>query len=364
MSTVEFTSDWTTRRKELRDLFQSDVYGQFPTDYGSASAALQETQVIRGGHTRSGYRLSFPVGEATFSIHVNLYLPRQAQDQESSSSSAYPCFLFVDSDAWQLMHVKRGDTSEYFPLTHILERGFALLDVNVFEAVPDDAKGFLGSDNLRALLGQEPDASDRLGALGIWAFTAMRAMDFLVSDPRIDSERVSVIGLSRLGKVALLTGAMDERFYLTVSVNSGHGGAALSKRKLGEQVEHITSAFPHWFAPKYKDYSKNEDALPMDQDSLLAMVAPRRLYITSSEDDEWADPLSEYRSAKLASRIYETVYKLPGLRVDGDSWDSVQTDAVYHDGYVAYHRRTGEHGLNRFDWDAVMDYIESKTTIE
>lgn len=342
---------WAGRRDQLSELFSSTIYGRFPLyNKDATSREITEELTLPSGHLRSDFSVSVPLAGGLFSFDASLYLPGNAEKPIAT-------FLFLTRDDWTLRHVKDGDVDEYFPLKHILDRGFAVATVDVTQAAADDAAVFHSDEHgMRPLLGQSPDQADRLGALGIWAFTAMRVLDALSHEARVDSTQVIVIGLSRLGKAALLAGAFDDRFNLTVSINSGHGGAALAKLKEGENIEVITTAFPHWFCPAYAKYAHKEQELPVDQHCLLAMVAPRYLYITSSANDSWADPLSEFRSAKLASAVYEAVYGLNGLRLDGDDWDAVETDAVYHDGQVAYHRRTGEHGLNQFDWDAVMDF--------
>jgi hypothetical protein len=373
-SPVRDGRDWSgKRRAEVLRLFEEHVYGRSPGAPPAVRSVVVESdpRALGGLATRRQVRVLLDGTEGGPAFGMLLYVPNAAAKPApvflglnfGGNHTVHPDAAIRLSTAWvregpgvadhRATEAGRGTAAASWPVERILDRGYALATIHYGDLEPDHPDGW--KNGVRSRFG--PGTTGRFGrddwgAIGAWAWGLSRALDVLAGDPDIDGRRVAVIGHSRLGKTALWAGAQDERFALVVSNDSGEGGAALARRRFGETTEAITRVFPHWFCPRLREYAGREDDLPVDQHELLALIAPRPLYVASASEDLWADPRGEL----LAAQAAEPVYRLFGLEgvgvVDLPAPDRPVGKTI------GYHLRRGEHALLAWDWEQYLDFAD------
>ena len=240
---------------------------------------------------------------------------------------------------------------EYLPSEELCDLGIAVASFDYQSVSPDNddfeslAGGFLGINR------NDPYAP---GKIAIWAWAASIVMDYMQTRPEVDKNKIAVSGHSRLGKTALLTGLIDNRFKFIHSNDSGCSGAAIFRNKVGESAERIHDVFPFWFCPNFENHCKDVEALPFDQHWLISLLAPRYVYVASAIEDTWADPQSELASCIAATPAFEAL-GVSGLV--GDPEDSY-AGLTLHDGHIGYHCRSGRHYFSREDWQELVAYMK------
>lgn len=367
------------RRPEILEFFTENVYGEIPGKLNIASVNMLEDSddAIAGKAIRKQVELTFKNNNKELSFTILVYLPKNKE-----KSPIFVGYNFygnhtittdvnvIISDAWvrdnpsfgiinnQLTEQSRGVRTNRWPVEKIIDAGFGLATIYYGEVDPDK-NDF--SDGIHPLLyaeNQTHPAGNEWGSISAWAWGLKRAMDYFETDDDIDESKVVVFGHSRLGKTSLWAGASDQRFAAVISNDSGCGGAALSKRRIGETVWRINKNFPHWFCDNFKMYSKKERSLPVDQHELIALIAPRPVYIASAEEDKWADPHGEFLSAFYATPVYN-LYNKKGIQ-------SPKMPEVNHpiQNTVAYHIRTGKHDVTDFDWEQYLKWAKRQFQIK
>ncbi len=372
--TVTHHRNWKqVRRPEILALFSTEMYGQFPDrDY-----TISFTEKVLTDHYLDSTAIVKEVKGKVFTAKgedqfIILYIyPRNREHIPVFAGLNFSGNHTIDTLSSIAIHNRwvrnsekanisdnhaspdsRGASASRWPLSTIINRGYGLATAYYGEFDPDYDDGF--NNGFHPLFAQPKNGSKAYcpGAISMWAKGMSFIVDFLTKDTIADPSRIIAIGHSRLGKTALWAGANDTRFSAVISNNSGCGGAALSRRRFGEKVSRINTVFPHWFCERFNRYNDKENKLPMDQHMLLALMAPRPLYVASATKDQWADPHGEFLALKAASPVYEIFgYKqdfpvvLPG------------PDKPYQ-GITGYHLRSGVHDLTEFDWVMYMNWCD------
>ena len=362
---------WQTRRRpELLGLFADQMYGRTPT--GKVAVRVEQVReelALDGLARRKQLRLVFEGNGVTRHVDVLMYLPAKARGPvpafvglnfngnhtvHSDPGIALPTTWVRDDPKKGVVGNRatdrtRGDQATRWQVEKVVGRGYAVVTAYYGDIFPDRADG--RRDSVTALFPGEPGASD-WNAVGAWAWGLSRIADYLIGAGDIDARGIAVHGHSRLGKAALWAGAQDERFALVISNDSGEGGAALARRGFGETTKRINTVFPHWFSGAFKAYNDREAALPFDQHALLALVAPRPLYVASATEDQWADPRGEYLSAHHSGPVYALFGKIGVGGAEPPAPDRPVGDVV------AYHLRTGGHDITDYDWARYLDFAD------
>jgi hypothetical protein len=354
---------WPARRAEILKSFREEVYGRAPAgrpESISFKTVEEDARDLDGRATRRLVEISFDTRNAgRFKFPVQLYLPNAA-------ARPLPAIVLLQFE---------GLTDRATPL--VVDRGYALAILDRRALAADDKDTFRdGVINAFSPTRQLPGNAGR--AIAAWAWGASRVVDYLETEPAIDRQRIGVAGHSRMGKTALWAAATDGRFAIALSNQSGCGGAALSRRIFGETVGRINTVFPHWFCGNFQRYNGREAELPVDQHMLIALIAPRRVYVTSADEDLWADPRGEFLSCVHADPVFRLL-GAPGLadiplsrsevNEEGEGKEQEKgkissekmppLDTPIHGGQIGYHVRRGAHAFSEYDWKRFLDFASA-----
>lgn len=330
--------------EEIMDVLLREEYGIIPPAPKSVSVVEESCfdGFCAGKAPLKKLILTCELGNGEFSFPIYFMLPK--------SDKPLPCFIHINF---------RNDVPDrYLPSEEIADTNYAVISCCYQDISSDDGDFTNGLAGIIYPGGKR--TSDQCGKIGLWAWAASRIMDYAITVSELDKNFISVAGHSRLGKTALLTGALDHRFFCAFSNDSGCGGAALARVTKGEKIKDIYKKFPYWFCENYEKYIDNEDSLPFDQHYLLSANFPHKVYVASAAEDWWADPNAEYLACVAASSYYEE-RGLAGF-VHPDRLP--EAGDFFGEGNIGYHLRTGCHYLSRTDWLHYIRFLNSFITKE
>lgn len=352
--------EWqSTRRPELKELFQHYMYGRYPgvKSQVSAKVLFEDRAAFDGKATLREFALTVSDGKPP--VHVLLMVP-------NGLSGPAPVFVGLNftgnhtitdhpkvriPDAWmrksetaknnKATEAGRGKSTRW-PLATIAERGYAVATAYYGEIRPDDAKVQGGA------------APKGTSAIMAWAWGLHRMIDHLATLPEIDPKRIAVVGHSRLGKTALLAAAFDDRIAVAFPSQAGCGGTAPSRNHnpKAETVKRINTAFPHWFNDEFKKFNDDTTKIPFDQHCLVTLCAPRPVLFTNATDDQWANPPGQFDVLKAATPVYKL------LGVEGLEAEKFPAENQLIDSRLGYWVRPGKHDMSPADWQTYLTFAD------
>jgi len=331
---------WQLRRPEIVNDYETSVFGRVPKNTPKVTFEVGDIdktalngnaikKTITGHIDNSAYPAASPA------INLVLYLPAKA-------NGAVPLMVIASSNT-----KGNAETIKLF-----IDTGWAIAIFDTNSVQADNgaglSQGIIGLMNKGKLRGAED-----WGVLRAWAWGLSRALDYFETDKTINPKQIGIEGHSRWGKTALLAGAMDQRWAIVFASCSGSGGASLEKRNFGENLDLIAAENEyHWMAPNFIKYGGNWKAFPVDAHEMMALVAPRPLFVTGGTQDIWADPLGEFKACVAATPVYTLLGKkgIAGLQMPAPDVSLIDSD-------LAFRFHEGGH-TDSLDWPAFIQFAK------
>ena len=344
---------WSKRRPEIVEDFDREVYGRVPKDTPKVVWEVAGTTQEKNGDVPVIVKkLVGRVDNSAYpAIAVNIDLTLTTPANASGPVPVVMEFTFVfppgrtpprpapTGPTWQQQVLAKG-------------WGYAIL-------IPTSVQADNGAGLTQGIIGLvnkgQPRHPDDWGALRAWAWGASRALDYFETDKAVDARQVGIEGLSRYGKAAIVTMAYDQRFAIGFVASSGEGGAKLHRRNFGEIVENVAgSGEYHWMAGNFIKYAGplNWNDLPVDSHELVALCAPRPVFISAGafKGDAWVDAKGMF----LAGVGAGPVYKLLGKK-DLGATEMPPIETALIDGDVAFRQHSAGHTAGP-NWPTFLEF--------
>ena len=341
---------WGQRRPQIVEHFDREVYGRLPKSVPGVTWSVAETKNdTSGGAEVVTRKLVGHVDNSSYpaiNVDIELFLTTKA------GAKGVPVIVEFFPPEWAARIPPQPSPSWQ---EQVIARGWAYAILSPTSIQADNGAGLT-----RGIIGLvnkgQTRKPDDWGALRAWAWGASRALDYLATDPAVDAKRAVIEGVSRYGKASLVTMAYEPRFAIGFIGSSGMGGAALHRRRIGELLENVAgSGEYHWMAGNYIKYAGPLTAkdLPVDSHELIALAAPRPLFIGAGNPDKgdaWVDPRGMFMATVAAS----PVYRLLGKRaLDTGEFPPIETALTA--GELAFRQHAGGH-TSYPNWPTFLDF--------
>jgi len=329
---------WNQRRPEIVEDFDREIYGRVPQNTPKVNWEVASTTEEKDGDV--------PVITKQLAGHVdNSSYPAISVDIQvtltTPADAAGPVPVIMEFGFGGRFGGARRDGGPTWQ-QQVLAKGWGYAII-----VPNSIQADNGAGLTQGIIGLcnkgKPRKVDDWGALRAWAWGASRALDYFETDKSVNARQVGLEGHSRYGKATIVAMAYDQRFAIAYVSSSGAGGASLFRRDWGEIVENVAgSGEYHWMAGNFLKYAGplTWDDLPIDAHELVALCAPRPVFISggSNNGDAWVDARGMFMAAAGAG----PVYKLLGKKDMGTTeFPAIETPLI--DGDVAFRQHSGGH---------------------
>ncbi|MGB2713804.1 MAG: hypothetical protein WBC51_06470 [Vicinamibacterales bacterium] len=330
------------RRREIIRMYERDIYGRIPSRPPEVKWQVAETDAAAHAGAAVRKRIVGRIGAAANAPEMNLVLYTPAQ-----SKQPVPLILLLNFGGG-------GKPVPQDPpvAADILARGWGYATMIYQEIQPDRINTFDQGVIGVTLAGAKQPAPDEWGTITAWAWGVSRALDYLATDKSVDAKQVALFGHSRLGKTALWASALDERVAAVYSSCSGEMGAALARRDWGETVDDMVQNFPYWFAGNFQQWAGRWNDMPVDAHMLIALSAPRPVFVTGGTGDQWADPAGMFQALVAAGPVYRLLGKKD---VGATALPPLDTPLVTGD--LGWHYHNGGHSATPADWNAFLEFF-------
>ena len=370
---VKTRRQWRNKRRpELISLFQNYMYGYSPVPENfSYTIDHTDTTKFEGKATLKLINLRFGPPE-TPEVSMMILIPNKRTGPApvfiglnftgNHTTISFPEIPLTKSwvnNSWsggtdnKAHDNQRGIRDWRWPYEMVVDRGYAIATIYAGELSPD----YYGGYNEGIHRGYLPDGDTvpgphEWGVVAAWAWGLQRGVDYIMEDENLDNDGIIAIGHSRLGKAAIVAGAFDERIDIIIPSQAGCGGTSPNRFNIGESVERINNAFPHWFNETFREFGSRVDQLPFDQHSLIALAAPRPVLLSNATDDVWADPVGQFNMLVAATPVYEF------LGSEGINTTIYPAENNLIDSRLGYFVRPGKHDMTVTEWKAWLDFCD------
>jgi hypothetical protein len=341
------------RRPEILRMYETEIYGRVPAKTPAVTWKVTETDEKARDGAAVMTKIAGTIGAAPGApvIKLTLYTPAGAK-------KPVPVILLVNFGGGTPTPAAQGRGGVTFPsdppvAADIIARGWGYAHVGYADIQPDRLNTFTqGVVGATLAPGTEHPGPDEWGTISAWSWGVSRIIDYLETNKAVNGKQIALFGHSRLGKTALWATALDERIAATYSSCSGEMGAALARRDWGETVDDMAQNFPWQFAGNFQKWPGRWNEMPVDAHMLIALAAPRPVFITGGTGDQWADPVGMFKAAVAAG----PVYRLLGKKDLGVT-DLPPLDAPVIAGDIGWHYHTGGHTATPADWKAFLEFL-------